>query len=321
MRILFAGTPAIAIPSLAALHQAGYTPVAVLTSPDAPQGRKRRIVASPVKEWALSAGIPVLQPVRLDSTAREEVARFQPELLVSVAYGRIFGPRFLELFERGGVNVHPSLLPRHRGPSPIQAAILAGDTRTGVTVQLVAREVDAGDILAQEQIPLQGDETSAELHETLAAIGARLLVRVTGHIVSGTEHRQPQNHTEATWCHLITREDGQLTWNESAGEVVRMVHAFTPWPGVRCRWGTVELQITEAAEVEEHRATDPDAGTPGTHLPGSVLGVDRKRGILVQTRLGIVGITRLKAQSRKEMDFRSFLNGHSTIIGSVLEQA
>lgn len=319
MRILFAGTPAIAIPSLDALRQAGHTPVAVLTSPDTAQGRKRKITPSPVKEWALAAGIPIVQPPRLNSTARDEVGVYQPDLLVSVAYGRIFGPRFLELFDRGGVNVHPSLLPRHRGPSPIQAAILAGDPTTGVTVQRIAQEVDAGDILAQGQIALRGEETAAELHHTLGALGAQLLATVVAQIAAGRERGQPQDAAAATWCHLITREDGQITWNETAAEISRMVRALNPWPGVRCRWDTGELHIIEATVAAQRDVVSNPAEPP--RPPGTVLGVDRTRGILVQTKTDVLCVTRLKAQSRKEMDFRSFLNGHSTIIGNVLEQA
>lgn len=319
MRILFAGTPDIAIPSLNALHHAGHTPVAVLTSPDTPQGRNRRVTPSPVKEWALVAGIPVMQPSRLNGAAREEVTTLQPDLLVSVAFGRIFGPRFLALFNRGGVNVHPSLLPRYRGPSPIQAAILAGDSTTGVTVQRIAQEVDAGDILAQEDIALRGDETAAELHLTLGALGAQVLVKVISQIADQTERAQPQDAAAATWCQLITREHGQLTWNETAAEISRMVRALNPWPGVRCRWESLELHIMEATVAKEREVVSNPAEPPKP--PGTVLGVDRTRGILVQTSLDILCVTRIKAQSRREMDFRSFLNGHSTIIGNVLEQA
>ncbi len=317
MRILFAGTPEIALFSLDALEQAGRLPVAVLTNTDAPQGRKRTLVAPPVKQWAAARNIPVLQPERLDTSARQAVRALQPEILVTVAYGRIFGPRFLDLFSSGGINLHPSLLPRHRGPSPIQAAILAGDARTGVSVQRLALEMDAGDVLASREVALTGTETARELHDALGALGATLLVRVVQEIEEGREHGTPQRADGVTHCSLITRDDGALDWSESAVQIDRMVRALTPWPGVRCRWNGTELHLTRTSLLPA--TMDDTPGVPAT--PGTVTGVDRTRGILIQTGSGIICVSRLKLQARREMDFLSFLNGNSTIIGSVLEQA
>ncbi|TVR69393.1 MAG: methionyl-tRNA formyltransferase [Spirochaetaceae bacterium] len=327
MRILFAGTPEIALPSLQALRVAPPPPdaaagaeyarpevVAVLTAPDAPAGRGREILPPPVKVQAEAWGLPVLQPARLDGGARRAVAEFRPDLLVVVAYGKIFGPRFLELFPRGGVNVHPSLLPRHRGPSPIPAAILAGDGRTGVTVQRLALEMDAGDILAQREIPLPSGITARELEEKLGRIGAEILVDTVNRIAMGQEKAVPQDPRLATWCHLIGKEEGTLAWDEDAARIERMIRAYTPWPGVRCSWNGKTLQLLEAS-VPAGPEDRPDV------TPGTVLGVDNKAGILVQTVNGVLAVRRLKLHARKEMDFRAFLNGNSSIIGSVLEQA
>lgn len=313
MRILFAGTPEIALFSLDSLESAGFMPCAVLTAPDKPRGRRGTPVPSPVKEWAASRGVAVEQPVRLDGAAREAVGRHTADILVTVAYGRIFGPQFLGLFPRGGVNLHPSLLPRHRGPSPIQAAILAGDGTTGVTIQRIAREMDAGDILAQESLALNGTETAAHLHDVLGLRGAALLVDVVRRLEGGEIPGVAQRQEDATWCSLITRDDGGLTWRESAATICRMVRALSPWPGVRCRWNGREVHLTE---VQEYRGE-----LPGTPPAGTVAGVDRSHGILVQTADGALCVSRLKLQARREMDYRSFLNGNSTFVGSVLEQA
>ena len=176
MRILFTGVPEIALPTLALLAKRQEI-CAVLTTPDRRSGRGQRIRSSPVKQLAVSLSIPVLQPERLDAEARQQIAAYAPDLLVCVAYGRLFGPKFLALFPQGAINLHPSLLPRYRGPSPIGAAILGGDRETGVTVQWISREMDAGDVLAQEVIPLHGDETTPSLGATCAQLGADLLMK------------------------------------------------------------------------------------------------------------------------------------------------
>lgn len=331
MRILFAGTPEIALPSLQALQGASapggvsggmvreeersrLEVVAVLTAPDARAGRGRGLMSPPVKIQAEAWGLPVLQPDRLDGTARSAVAEFQPDLLVAVAYGKIFGPRFLDLFPRGGINVHPSLLPRFRGPSPIPAAILAGDTHTGVTVQRIALEMDAGDILAQRKIPLDGDATTPRLERELGTLGAELLADAVHRLAAGDEAAIPQDPARATWCGLIRKEDGNLTWREDAGTIDRMVRAYTPWPGVRCSWKGTPLQLLEARPL----SSSPKRGSAPA---GTVIGVDNDAGILVQTVNGVLAVNRLKLHARKEMEFRAFLNGNSSIIGSVLEQA
>ena len=317
LRVLFAGTPEIACFSLRELLDAGDAAielVGVLSNPDRPTGRGRRLQASPVTALAREAGLPLLQPERLDAAAREAVAALRPDLLAVVAYGRIFGPRFLALFPSGGVNLHPSLLPRHRGPSPLQAAILAGDAETGVTIQYLAREMDAGDIIRQESVPLDPQTRLAELHDQLGRRGARLLVESLRDIAAGTVQAHPQDHSAATYCHKLTSSDGELTWTEPAERIARMVRAFTPWPGVRCSWDGVPLQITDAEPAD-----DPATGPPPP--PGTVLRVDSSRGILVQTGDGLLVIRRLKLQARKEMDFRAFVNGNPQIIGSTLRQA
>lgn len=329
LRLLFAGTPEIGLVVLRALVEASDTEfrvVAVLTAPDAPVGRSRAPRPSPVKNFALESGIPVLQPERLRAEAREMVAAHRPDLLVSAAYGRIFGPKFLALFPRGGINVHPSLLPLHRGPSPLQAAILAGDRETGVTIQRIAEEVDAGDILAVERIPLGARTTVSELHDELADRGARLAVATVRAIAAGEERGVPQDHEAATFCGIITKRDGALTWRESADRIDRMVRAYTPWPGVRCAWQGQVLTFLEVEPLEDAAAgTGGAAGVPpaaggGAPAAGTVLSLDSSKRILIQTTDGVLGVRRLKPQGGREMDAASFINGHRSILGSVLEQ-
>jgi len=315
MRILFAGSPALAIPSLTAAAHA-HEVVAVLTSPDQPSGRGRAPVAPPVKEAALKAGLKVLQPQKLDAAFLEEVKGLAPDVLVVAAYGKIFRPRFLDLFPLGGINVHPSLLPRFRGPSPISAAILAGDPETGVTIQSVAMKFDTGDIYAQERIPLKGDETTAGLSETLAEVGARLLAGVLAEFASGkAPARRVQDESAATYCRTIAKEDGLVRWSESAEVIERAVRAYDPWPRASTCVGTETLLLLKS---HVYPATLPQDPSRDESHPGEVLAADRQHGLLVRTGRGILAVERLQLQFRKPLDWRSFVNGRPDIVGTRL---
>ncbi|MDR3276541.1 MAG: methionyl-tRNA formyltransferase, partial [Treponema sp.] len=223
MRILFAGSPGIALPALRVLAdlagQGALELAGVLTNPDSPRGRHGTPEPTEVGAFAEERSLaPVLKPAKLDAGAREAVAALEPDLLLSFAYGRIFGPKFLALFPGGGINIHPSLLPRYRGPTPIQAAILNRDTETGISIQRIAPEMDAGDILAQERIPLSGRETAASLGETVAGKGAAMLAalcaaKLQALAAEGLEGL-PQDHSRASYCGLISREMGRIDWTK-----------------------------------------------------------------------------------------------------------
>jgi methionyl-tRNA formyltransferase len=265
-----------------------------------------------VKEAALEAGLPVVQPERLGASAREEIAQFEPDLLACFAYGKIFGPKFLELFKEGALNVHPSLLPKYRGPAPIPAAIRSGDASTGVTVQRMAAEMDAGDIVLQEEIPLGGTETTGSLTELVAGIGATLLVKAIDQIQNGSAVFVPQRGEEATYTQLTDKADGRINWNDSAADIARQVRACYPWPKAFTTFGSQRLTIISAQPVEI--ATPPvAAGRPGT-----VVGVDTETGILVETGNGLLALQELQLPSRKPLDWRSFLNGVPKVEGAIL---
>jgi methionyl-tRNA formyltransferase len=311
LRILFAGSPAIAIPSLEAVcSQDGVELTGVLTNPDSPKGRRGESLPTELAEAAQKLNITqVLKPLKLDAPVREQIASLKPDLLVSFAYGRIFGPKFLALFPFGGINIHPSLLPKYRGPSPIQAAILNRDTVTGVTVQMLAHEMDQGDILAAEQIQLSGRETAGSLGEMAAEKAARMLVQVLKKIADGTAAKTPQNHSEASYCSLITRDDGLIDWNLSAVEIEAKIRAFTPWHLCRTIHNGRELLILKADVYKDEM---PLKGC------GQVLGIDKKDGILIQTGDGILSVTQLQYQTKKALFWRDFLNGARDFSGSQL---
>lgn len=309
VRIVFAGTPEFAVPALDTL--AAGELCAVLTAPDRPAGRRRTPQAPPVKRRAAEHGLPVLQPERIERSFSAEVAALNPDLLVAVAYGKIFRPYFLDVFARGGVNVHPSLLPELRGPAPIPAAILAGMERTGVTVQRLAEAVDAGDILAQRAVALQQSDTAATLEPRLARVGAELLREVVDAIAAGRETARPQDESSATWCGLLAKEQGRIDWRQPADAIERAVRAYQPWPRAFTTWAGRQLTILAAAFDE-----DGVALAPGT--PGEVIAVDGTRGILVRTGHHGLWVRELQLQGKKPLQWRAFANGHPGIVGARL---
>lgn len=307
MNILFAGTPAIAVPCLEAL--ASVHRVEVLTNPDAPAGRGGHLTPSAIKARAVELGLPVHQPPRLDAAARALFeGRF--DLLISFAYGRIFGPLFLGLFPRGGLNVHPSLLPRWRGPSPLSAALLARDTETGICVQRLALGMDEGDILARVVRPLAGDETTGSLGEWAAQASAPLLLGAVASLLDGTSSPEVQDGALATYCSLVTKEDGRLDWGLSAWELDARVRACDPWPGAFTTWRGLRLGVGSCSP--RAGALDAPGGAPG------LVAVDKSEGILVQTGDGLLVVRELQLPGRKSLDFRSFLNGNPALVGSRL---
>ena len=279
MRILFAGSPAIAVPSLRALSKMeqegrGVVLAGLLTNPD----RARRhghdeptdvsAAASALDRARGESGlapIPQLKPEKLDERARQEVAALAPDILVSFAYGRIFGPRFLALFPGGTVNIHPSLLPKYRGAAPILAAILAREKETGICIQKLALEMDAGDILVSEQFELSGRETTASLSETVSEKAAALLEELLADFGPVFAAARPQEG-EASYCGQIKKEEGIIDWDKSAVEIDARIRAYTPWPLSFTNVGQDTLFILEA------RPLDPSAQAAP---PGTVLGTDR----------------------------------------------
>jgi methionyl-tRNA formyltransferase len=320
MRILFAGTPAIAAPSLEAivrLHEEGsFCELAgVLTNPDTAKGRHG--VPTPSDVGAVAARIAaekrlpftILKTENPDEICLDDFAAGGADLLVSFAYGSFFSPEFLALFQMGGINIHPSLLPKYRGATPIQSAILNRDRHTGISIQRLTAELDAGNILAQETVEFIGRETSAAVCAVAAERGAALLVRTLRALAEGTITETPQTHGEASYCRKFERSDGLIDWRRSALDIDARVRAFTPWPLSYTRHAGAELYILQACP---YRGAFKDA------VAGTVLGVDKNAGILVQTGDGILAVSRLQYCTRKPLDWRSFLNGARNFTGSVL---
>ncbi|MDR7418021.1 MAG: methionyl-tRNA formyltransferase [Armatimonadota bacterium] len=305
LRAIFLGTPAFAVPSLRALART-TTIAAVITQPDRPAGRGRRLTSPPVAAAARALGLSVMQPKTLrDSAVQAELASLRPDLLVVAAYGRVIPRAVLDLPRLGTVNVHPSLLPRYRGASPIQAAIRDGATATGVTIMYLSDELDAGDIIVQREVPIGPEETAGELEGRLAEIGATLLVEAVARIARGDAPRQPQDHRRATYVGKVSKADGEIAWDRPAREIVNLVRAMNPWPCAFTTWPGGTLRVWKARAAE-------GAGTPGEVLATG------DAGIVVAAGQGAVVLLEVQAEGGRRMPAQEFLRGHALRPGTRL---
>ena len=309
MKILFAGTPAIAVPVLKTLSD-NHQVSGVLTNPDRPAGRKNILTPSPVKVCALERAIPIFQPEKLDERFIDFIKEEGFDTLITFAFGKIFKKDFLDIFSNGAFNIHPSLLPRWRGPAPINAAILAGDTVSGITFQKMALKMDTGDIALQLPFPLEGNETAPYLTEFVALKSAALIPGFIKALEADSLNYTPQNEARATYCPMLKKEDSIINWKESALSIERQVRAYQPWPGSCTTFAGKTIAITQASLYTGDEFKSGECGT--------VLGVDRHQGIIVATGRGCLAIQYLKPQAKNEMDFKSFLNGARNVIGTVL---
>ncbi|MDO8443667.1 MAG: methionyl-tRNA formyltransferase [Candidatus Azambacteria bacterium] len=238
MKVIYLGTPEFSATILEALISSDYEIAAVITNPDAPVGRKQILTPSPVKVLAEKNKIPVVQ--------LDEIRNFDIDLAIVAAYGKIIPKNILDIPHHGTINVHPSLLPKYRGASPIQNAIFNGDKKTGMTIMKLDEEMDHGPILAQEESPIADNDTYESLSQKLALLGAELLIKTIPGYVSGKIKLIEQNHAEATYTKIIKKEDGKINWSKSAEEIERMVRAFYPWPAAWTIWEGKTLKILEA---------------------------------------------------------------------------
>ena len=313
MRILFAGTPDIAVPTLRAL--AGQFEVgAVLTNADKKGSRGKSLLPSAVKEEALALGLPVLQPESLRTEGRDLVASYGCDTLVCFAYGKIFGPRFLSLFPGEKLNIHPSMLPLLRGPSPIQGALLNQYENTGISIQRLAFEMDSGDLLLSEAFALQGDETTQSLTDIVKEKAALLALQALQSVSDGTALFVPQAG-EATYTTLIKREMALIDWNLPARALHALVRTMYPWPKAHTLFGGEILSITSVTGLLKDAGSDPVP--PGT-VVGTVVAKEKGKGIAIATGDGLLWIDRLQLEKRKEMDWVSFLPGNRTFLGTKL---
>jgi methionyl-tRNA formyltransferase len=294
-RLVFAGTPDFALASLRALVEAGQVPIAALTQPDRPAGRGKKLTASPVKRYALERGIPVLQPESLrDEAAASELAALEPDLLVVAAYGLILPQNVLDIPTHGCLNVHASVLPRWRGAAPIQAAILAGDEVTGVSLMSMTAGLDCGPVFHVEKALIHERETAGELHDRLAALGGEVLVAKLDAIIAGDIPAEEQDDSLATYAPKIAKDDARIDWSLSADEVARRIRAYNPFPGAFCFVGETRIKIWRASLID-------GAGDPGT-----ILHYDRD-AIVVGCGAGALSLEELQLPGKRRAPAHEFV--------------
>lgn len=311
LRVVFMGTPDFAVSSLKSLLAGSFNVVAAYTQPDRRRGRGQQVSFSPVKEAALEAGIPVYQPRSLrDPSAQQELRALAPDVIVVVAFGQLLPKDVLEIPSFGCVNVHASLLPRHRGAAPIQAALAAGDEVTGVTTMFMNEGLDTGDIILRQEVPIERDDNAGTLHDKLARAGGVLLVETLEQLAAGTAPRTPQDDGAATYAPRLQREDAVIRWDEGATAVVNHIRAFAPRPGAATIHRGRGLKILEAREIEGKSEDEGATGTDGqVNVPGGAVVDLTPEGIVVQTGRGRVLLTRVQPAGRAPMSGRDYSNG------------
>jgi methionyl-tRNA formyltransferase len=317
MKVVFAASPAIACPSLEVLVKSVpcVDLVAIVTKPDSLKGRGAK-KAEPSEVSVFASGlvpeVPQLKPEKLDSDFINIISNLAPDLLVSFAYGKIFPVDFLKIFPKGGINVHPSLLPKYRGASPIASAILSGERVSGLSVQAVEKEADTGAIYASQTISIGERETTASLTAAFARLAAQMLPDVLEGIEANSLRPQAQSTEGVSYCSLIKKEDGRINWEADAVEIDRRIRAFTPWPLCFTQWGGRALFILEAHPVD----------VVSTEKAGTVLSMDKKEGVVIKCGDGgtdaALAVTRLQAATKKALDFRAFMNGAAGFVGTQL---
>ncbi|WP_211350045.1 methionyl-tRNA formyltransferase [Paenibacillus anaericanus] len=313
MNIVFMGTPEFAVPSLESLLKEGYNVVGVVTQPDRPQGRKKVLTPTPVKEAALKHGLPVLQPQRMRSPeAVEELAALKPDLIVTAAYGQILPKAVLDLPQYGCLNIHGSLLPKYRGGAPIQRSIINGEKETGITLMYMAEGLDTGDMIAKSVVPIEDEDTSGSVFEKLSVAGAKLLLEQLPLIIAGTADRIPQNHEESTYASNLSRDDERIVWTASSREIFNRVRGLVPFAGGFTMWNDEVFKVWAVANPSEVLASAASGQAPGTVLDLS------ERGIEVKTGDGSVLLTRVQPAGKKAMEATEFIRGGVMKKGTVL---
>jgi len=311
LRIVFMGSPEFAVPSLEHLILNQYQVVAVYTQPDRPAGRGRSLVSTPVKRAAAARDLPVVQPASLkEAETVAQLADFHPDVIVIAALGQILPQPVLSLPQYGCVNIHPSLLPRFRGASPVASAILAGDDFTGVSLMLMDEGLDTGPILGRAQVPISPQDTTGSLTAKLSLVAAQLLGEILPRWLGGELEPQPQNDAEATYSAQISKEEGEVDWHLSAVEIWRRVRAFQPWPGCYTSWQGRQLRIIETVPLPGEGAVEV----------GRVVAVEgAEAGFGVGAGEGVLGVLKIQLEGKRAMPAAEFLRGQRQFMGTILK--
>lgn len=303
MRIVFMGTPEFAVPVLKVLCESGHEIVGVFTQPDRPKGRGNKTVPSPVKTEAVRQGIPVFQPTRIRKDGIEDLKNLKPDLCVTAAFGQILSQEILDIPPLGNINVHASLLPKHRGSAPIAWAIMQGDKTAGVTTMMMDKGIDTGDMLLNASVEILEGETCGELTARLSEVGAELLKKTLKQLEDGVLKRIPQDESQMTYDPMLKKEMSILKWDRDAVLAAGTINGLNPWPGVTVPFGDGRMKLLRAIVCE------------GNGIPGSVLTADRKSGLTVACGKGAIRILQVQLPGGKPMRAEDLLLGHPVETG------
>ncbi|GMO31351.1 MAG: methionyl-tRNA formyltransferase [Termitinemataceae bacterium] len=337
LKIVYAGSPEISVPCLKKIAELQLQKnecclLAVITNPDSTKGRSASSTPTPVGTcaWQISELFTekkteppdIFKVPQIDSQTIKQIKNLQADILICFAYGTIFTPEFTDIFKLGGINVHPSLLPKYRGPTPIPAAILNRDAETGITIQKVAPKIDSGDILLQQKFQLNGVETTKSLSETVAVESAALLEKFLASPNEYFDRATAQNNNNASYCPLLKKDDALINWNDSAANIEAKIRAYNPWPMSYTFANDTKINVLEASvlsQKELNSILDINTEVLCNAAFGTVLGNNKKTGIIIKTGGSFIAVKRLQAAARKALDHNSFLNGAKDFIGTVLK--
>mgnify|MGYP004501693465 CR=1 FL=1 len=312
MKIVFMGTPDFAKESLEAVYNAGHEILAVVTNPDRPKGRGMKLVASPVKEFALEKNLKIYQPEKVKNNVEfiDEIKRFKPDVICVVAYGKILPKEILEISKFGCINVHGSLLPQYRGAAPIQWAVLNGDKTTGITTMYMDTGMDTGDMILKEEIEIGEDDTTGDVWEKLSKIGANLLVKTLKQIEEGTAPRIPQG-TDFSMAPMLDKEMSKIDWeNKDAKQIKNLVRGLNPIMGTYSYLDGKKIKFWKVDVLQEDNSNAEN---------GTVIKADSKEGLFIKAKNGIIKVLEIQGENAKKMNIQDFLRGNKIEIGSKFE--
>lgn len=318
MRVLFMGTPEFAVPTLKAIYEAGHHIEGVVTQPDRPGGRGKKLRPSAVKQAALGMNLPLMQPEKVSEPGFiEQIRAINPEVVVVVAFGQILPPELLNLPRHGCINVHASLLPRYRGAAPIHRAVINGETETGVTTMFMDRGLDTGDMLLKASTPIYDGDNVGSVHDRLALIGAGLLVETLAGLPGGEIIRTPQDHGRATYAPMLGAADEMIVWEDSARSIFNLVRGMDPWPGARTNLEGKVLKIWRTGILPDYFLSNDEINK---YSPGTVIKTGPE-GLTVATGTGPLLVTEMQLQGGKRLAASDFLRGNYIAPGTVLKTA
>lgn len=311
MKLLFMGTPDFSLPALQALFESRHEIIAVVTQPDKPKGRGKGVQMTPVKARALELGIPVYQPERVRAAEFAEVLKgLAPDVIVVIAFGQILSREVLDIPRYGCINIHASLLPKYRGASPVQWAVINGEKETGVTTMMMDEGLDTGDMLEKLVIPLDKKETGGSLFEKVSIAGGELIISTLEKLEQGTLNRTPQGKEGVSYVKIIKKSMGDIDWTMAAADIERLIRGLNPWPSAYTRWNDRMVKIWDADVLQDEYEG----------ICGQVLAAEKER-FYVKTGKGTLAIRSLQPEGKKRMDTDAFLRGYPVAAGTVLERS